>query len=88
MKKRSCRRTEDEKAIHDRACRVRKMTDAQLCTHLDELATAAGQPPEEVIEDFLQALTVRTTDGTRVSDATIRKLRAIAVDKGFLKGGA
>lgn len=88
MKKRSCRRTEDEKAIHDRACRIRKMTDAQICTHMDKLAAAKGPPPEAVIEDFLQALTIRTTDGTRVSDATIRKLRAIAADKGFLKGGA
>lgn len=37
MKKRSCRRTGFEQEQHDRAIRVRKMTDAQLCAYLDEL---------------------------------------------------
>lgn len=34
MKKRSCRRTREEKEIHDQAIRIRKMTDAQLINHL------------------------------------------------------
>ena len=33
MKKRSCRRTGFEQEQHDRAIRVRKMTDAQLCAY-------------------------------------------------------
>lgn len=41
MKKRSCRRTGFEQEQHDRAIRVRKMTDAQLCAYLDELMRAA-----------------------------------------------
>lgn len=43
MKKRSCRRTGFEQEQHDRAIRVRKMTDAQLCAYLDELE-AHNQP--------------------------------------------
>ena len=43
MKKRSCRRTDFEQEQHERAIRVRKMTDAQLCEYLDSLA--AGQRP-------------------------------------------
>lgn len=43
MKKRSCRRTGFEQEQHDRAIRVRKMTDAQLCAYLDELE-ARNQP--------------------------------------------
>lgn len=57
MKKRSCRRTGFEQEQHDRAIRVRKMTDAQLCEYLD---------------------------GLRVSDATVRKLKAMARRDGFL----
>lgn len=34
MKKRSCRRTEEEKSIHEQAVRIRKMTDDQLVSHL------------------------------------------------------
>ena len=39
---------------------------------------------ERVIDRFLRSLSVRTEAGVRVSDATIRKLRALAVEKGFL----
>ena len=59
MKKRSCRRTGFEQEQHDRAIRVRKMTDAQLCTYLDELE-ARNQPIvisqdelEKVINGFI-----------------------------------
>ena len=38
----------------------------------------------ETIERFLRSLGTRTEGGVRVSDATIRKLRALAQEKGFL----
>ena len=57
MKKRNCRKTDIEREQHDRAIRVRKMTDAQLCEYLD---------------------------GLRGSDATVRKLKAMARRDGFL----
>lgn len=87
MKKKSCRRTETEREQHERAIRVRKMTDAQLCEYLDTLAAGhhqKGPTREEVILDFLDALGIRETDGLRVSDATIRKIKEIARKRGFL----
>ena len=80
--KRNCRRDENEKAIHDRATKARRMTDAQLCAALD----AGSSNGPEIIERFLHSLGTRSADGTRISDATIRKLRAAAVEKGFLPG--
>ena len=38
MKKRNCRKTGTEREQHERATRVRKMTDAQLCEYLDGLS--------------------------------------------------
>jgi galactokinase/mevalonate kinase-like predicted kinase len=35
MKKRACRMTEEEKAMHNRAVKLKKMTDAQLCDFID-----------------------------------------------------
>lgn len=46
MKKRNCRKTDIEREQHDRAIRVRKMTDAQLCEYLDGLgATGRNRNP-------------------------------------------
>lgn len=90
MKKRNCRKTDTEREQHDRAIRIRKMTDAQLCEYLDSLAKPAPAPqpagptPAEIISNFLDALSIRTDDGLRVSDATIRKLREIARQRGFI----
>lgn len=38
----------------------------------------------QTIERFLRSLGTRTEGGVRVSDATIRKLRVLAQEKGFL----
>lgn len=85
MKKRNCRKTDLEREQHERAIRIRKMTDAQLCDYLDELEAAeTGASTPEVIETFLGLLGRRTAAGLRVSDATIRKLRAIAEEEGLL----
>ena len=35
MKKRNCRKTEEEKTVHDEAVRIRKMTDAQICEFIE-----------------------------------------------------
>lgn len=89
MKKRNCRKSDLEREQHDRAIRIRKMTDAQLCEYLESLskpapAPAAGPTREEVIEGFLDSLSIRTDDGLRISDATIRKIRGMARSRGFL----
>lgn len=87
MKKKSCRRTDTEREQHERAIRIRRMTDAQFCDYLDGLS--AGQRPkgpstEEIICNFLDALSIREEDGLRVSDATIRKIKEMARKRGFL----
>lgn len=86
-KKRKCRYTAQELAIHEEAVRLRKMTDAQLCEYLDGLNVGqrpAGTDKAEVVNELLEALSVRTDDGLRISDATIRKIRDIATRRGFL----
>lgn len=103
MKKRNCRMTEEEKRIHERAIRIRRMSDGQLCEYIDGLEKDAaarnaeqqerllrkfseGVTQEMVIEKFIRALSIRENNsGVRLSDATIRKIRQVAVDKGFLR---
>ena len=74
--KRNCRRTDDERDQHDRATRIRKMTDAA--------AAAAPRKTEDAIRHFVDSLAVRTDSGNRISDATIRKIRQMAYEMGFL----
>lgn len=40
-KKRNCRRTTDESIIHEKAVRMRKMTDRQLVNYVDEMVEKA-----------------------------------------------
>lgn len=67
MKKRSCRRTGFEQEQHDRAIRVRKMTDAQLCAYLDELEgrnrsiVISQDELEKVINGFIDSLATGAT---------------------------
>ena len=88
--KRNCRRTDDERDQHDRATRIRKMTDAQSCSYIDGLeqkaaaAAAAPRKTEDAIRHFVDSLAVRTDSGNRISDATIRKIRQMAYEMGFL----
>lgn len=41
MKKRSCRRTTDENAIHGKAVKMRKMTDEQLVHYVEDRVNKA-----------------------------------------------
>ena len=64
------------------------MTDAQLCQFIDDLE--AGNRPaapnkSEIIEQFLDDLAIRSDTGLRVSDATIRKIRDMATEKGYFQ---
>lgn len=88
MSTRNCRRTSTEREQHERAVRIRKMTDAQLCEYIDDLE--AGNRPAapnqaEIVADFLDKLTIRSDTGIRVSDATIRKLRQWATEMGYFQ---
>lgn len=85
MKKRNCRKTDLEREQHDRAIRIRKMTDAQLCEYIDNLTQQPPHAkPEEIISNFLDLLTVPTDKGLRVSRITANKVRQIAEQRGFI----
>lgn len=84
-RKKNCRRTDEERAIHDRATRLRKMTDAQLCAFIDstygkgmeegaKLADQHGtavQPCEEGARLFVKFLEGRTGSGNRIGKGTV-----------------
>ena len=58
MAKRSCRRTEEENRIHDKAVKLRKMTDEQLIEYIDNISEKAAQEKkkstniESIIEEI------------------------------------
>ena len=41
MKKRNCRMTGEEKNVHERAVKLRKMTDDKLVEHIDHIREEA-----------------------------------------------
>lgn len=85
MKKRNCRRDNEERAIHDQAIRLRKMTDAQLCDFVSQTyqdGVAAGQKLAAVptpqteggaasVSTFLAFLEERVGTGNRIGKGTI-----------------
>ena len=58
-KKRNCRRTPDELRQHEIAVKIRKMTDRQLCEHIDRLS--ASHPS---VEDFFRSLDKQAGSGS------------------------
>ena len=89
MKKRSCRMTDEERAIHNRAVSIRKMTDAQLCEFIDRTygkgmeegarlaQTKAQTKPEDAVthvKKFIDYLTEKTGSGNRIGKGTILQL--------------
>lgn len=84
-RKKNCRRTDEERAIHDRATRLRKMTNAQLCAFIDstygrgmeegaklaDQQSTATQPIEEGARLFVKFLEGRTGSGNRIGKGTV-----------------
>lgn len=84
MKQRNCRKTGEEKAMHEKAVRVRKMTDAQISDFISktyqagmeagaELASAqtATSDGGAAAEKFLEFLEGRAGSGNRIGKGTI-----------------
>ena len=94
MPKRNRQKTEAERAQHDTAVRVRKMTDAQLCAFLDETyqrgkrdgAAAPPPPPQNDVAAFIQLLDAKSGTGNGIGKSTVYKLRKVAQSEGFLNG--
>ena len=75
MKKHNWRMTPEEREQHERATKIRKMTDKQTCEYIDELCS-----PQHAVENFLYG--VESCKG--IGQATIAKLRGFAKKEGFI----
>lgn len=85
MKKRNCRMTPEEREQHERATKIRKMTDQQLCEYIGGLKDTGEQirPASirrQAVEDFIS----RIRPGNGIGQATIAKLRKYAQEEGFI----
>lgn len=76
-KKRSCRRTVDEDKLHEKAVKIRKMTDEQLINYIEDRVEKArsegyneGKKKGISIQDFLKEIS--SIKG--VGDTTICKI--------------
>lgn len=79
MKKRSCRMTDTEKEMHDRAVKIRKMTDEQLCKYIDD-TQGKNDTRDKSVSKFLTC--VAGMKG--IGKTTENKLYYLAREKGFI----
>ena len=93
-KRRSCRRTAQEDRNHERAVKLRKMTDEQLCQYIDREVEAAYQrgcnksgkvvaEGHATVSDFLTAISSKKIPG--IGAVTINKLMKEAMEHGFIE---
>ncbi len=95
MQKRKCRLSKYEMECHDRAVKLRKMTDEQLCRHIDDNVGKAYQEglskgafeysqntAEKSVEHFLDFL-----DIPGVGKSTVDKLMKYAKERGYIGVG-
>lgn len=89
MAKKNCRMTEAERAIHDRAVSIRKMTDQQICEFvnrqysngMDEGIKAAKHDAKatkneaEAVTKFIEYLTGKVGTGNGIGNGTIYRLK-------------
>lgn len=94
MAKRSCRRSADENKIHDKAVKIRKMTDEQLVRYVEDRVEkarsegfnkgkekASGQK-EKGAKEFIAHLQLARIPG--IGDATLNKILKVAEDNGYI----
>lgn len=83
-KKRNCRRSDEETALHNEAVRLRKMTDAQLVSAVRN-GRQTKEPAPDKVKALLDGLAAGECKG--VGGATVFKIRQFAADKGFVTNG-
>lgn len=94
MKKRSCRRTTDEDKIHDKAVKMRKMTDEQLVHYVEDRVEKArsegfndgkqkAAPEGTSAAEFVAKLQAEKIPGIGIG--TIEKLLKAALDWGYVQ---
>lgn len=80
-KKRSCRRTETEGMIHSKAVKLRKMTDEQLVSYIDEQIKKAESSGGKSISEFVKEI----SELRGIGAATVSKIRAYAEESGYME---
>lgn len=97
MKKRNCRMTGEEKNVHERAVKLRKMTDDKLVEHIDHIreeayntgyseaeAQRASTPaPGKSPQRLLEQLDAGECKG--IKSATAYKIAEFAREQGYLE---
>lgn len=94
-KKRACRRSNEEIVIHERAVKLRKMTDEQLCKYLDSaiamseekgykkgFETCKKENKVGGVGAYLETLQESKTSG--IGAVTIDKLLKVARENGYI----
>ena len=90
MKKRNCRRTIDEAKIHEKAVKLRKMTDEQLVHYVEdrvEKARSEGRNEAQkgnCLKEFLEKVSVSGTI-PGIGGATAYKLKRYAEEGGYFE---
>lgn len=90
MKKRNCRRTQDESQIYEKAVKMRKMTDEQLVHYVEDRVEKARSEGRNAAKKggslgkFLESLAVPGVI-PGVGPATVDKVRRYAEEGGFLE---
>jgi hypothetical protein len=95
-KVRSCRRTDDENKIHEKAVKMRKMTDEQLVHYVEdrvrkaesegygrgcsEASSSAKDGSMDIINEFLNSL----SDVQGIGKVTVKKLKEFAKAGGYI----
>ncbi len=89
-KKRNCRRTETEDKIHDKAVKMRKMTDEQLVNYVNDQAAKAESEgfnrgkcsgSGKSVMDFVKEI----SELRGIGAATVRKIKAYAEEMGYME---
>ena len=86
MKKRSCRKSNQQKEMHERAVKIRKMTDEQLCRYIDSLSGGTTTAAKNRVAEFIQHLDCLSGTGNGIGKSTVYKLQKFAEKEGYLVG--
>lgn len=81
--KRNCRRSEEERRIHEEAVRLRKMTDAQLVAAIDCPVHEDAHATDDRLERLLAGLGSGECKG--VKGATVYKITEYARERGLIQ---
>lgn len=87
MKRKRYRKSEEEQLQHERAVKLRKMTDEQLCRHIDEsyksgYEEAAKEVKGPGVQEYLS--TIKADKVAGIGAVTINKLIKVAKENGYI----